>query len=86
MRRHNFDDFDLAELDAKKKALVRVAPKWRDERYSDLRWGKSPGELRFIRLVRAELLKLRRRRGLLAITATLTIVPMIVGLLSSLAL
>jgi dipeptidyl aminopeptidase/acylaminoacyl peptidase len=32
-----------------KQALVRVAPKWKDERYSDLRWGKSPGELRFIR-------------------------------------
>lgn len=36
-------------------------------------------ERRFIRLVRAELLKLRRRRGLLAFTAALTIVPMIIG-------
>jgi dipeptidyl aminopeptidase/acylaminoacyl peptidase len=35
------------ELD--KKSLTRVPPKWTDERYSDLRWGKSPGELRFIR-------------------------------------
>lgn len=31
------------------KSLVRVTPKWRDESYSDVRWGKTPGELRFIR-------------------------------------
>lgn len=29
--------------------LTRVPPKWKDERYSDLRWGKGTGELRFIR-------------------------------------
>ena len=32
-----------------------------------------------LRLVRAELLKLRRRRGLVALCALLTIVPMVVG-------
>ncbi|MBP3960850.1 prolyl oligopeptidase family serine peptidase [Gemmata sp. G18] len=31
------------------KALTRITQKWKDERYSDLRWGKGPGELRFIR-------------------------------------
>ncbi len=31
------------------KTLVRVAPKWRDESYSDLHWGKKEGELRFLR-------------------------------------
>ena len=31
------------------------------------------------RLVRAEVLKLRRRRGLLALTAVLTIVPILLG-------
>lgn len=40
---------ELHYYDAEKKAFARVAPKWKDERYSDLRWGKSPGELRFIR-------------------------------------
>lgn len=40
---------ELYYCDVEKKALTKVTPKWRDERYSDLRWGKSPGELRFIR-------------------------------------
>ncbi len=40
---------ELYYCDVEKKALTKMAPKWRDERYSDLRWGKSPGELRFIR-------------------------------------
>jgi len=40
---------ELHYCDIEKKALTKIAPKWRDERYSDLRWGKSPGELRFIR-------------------------------------
>ncbi|MFO0841428.1 MAG: prolyl oligopeptidase family serine peptidase [Gemmataceae bacterium] len=31
------------------KALRRVAPKWRDESYQDLHWGKGPNELRFVR-------------------------------------
>jgi dipeptidyl aminopeptidase/acylaminoacyl peptidase len=31
------------------RALRRVAPKWRDESYSDVHWGKEPNELRFIR-------------------------------------
>jgi dipeptidyl-peptidase-4 len=40
---------ELWYCDATKKALARVEPKWKDERYTDVRWGKSPGELRFIR-------------------------------------
>lgn len=40
---------ELHYLDPVQKVLVKVAPKWRDERYSDIRWGKSPNELRFIR-------------------------------------
>lgn len=40
---------ELYYFDAAKKALARVTPKWKDERYSDLRWGKSPGELRVVR-------------------------------------
>ncbi len=31
------------------KSLLRVPPRWRDESYSDLRWGKAPNELRFVR-------------------------------------
>ena len=31
------------------KKLLRVQPKWKDESYSDLHWGKAAGELRFIR-------------------------------------
>ncbi|MDY3555472.1 DPP IV N-terminal domain-containing protein [Gemmata sp. JC717] len=40
---------ELYYCDTEKKALTKVSPKWRDERYSDVRWGKGPGELRFIR-------------------------------------
>ena len=40
---------ELYYCDVEKKALTKIAPKWKDERYSDIRWGKSPGELRFIR-------------------------------------
>jgi dipeptidyl-peptidase-4 len=40
---------ELLYCDVEKKTLTKVTPKWRDERYSDVRWGKSPGELRFIR-------------------------------------
>lgn len=32
-----------------KKALVRIEPRWKDESYSDLHWGKNPEELRFLR-------------------------------------
>ena len=42
----------------------RSQPKWKDERYSDVRWGKSPGELRFIRRDRLQ----RQPRVLLAST------------------
>ncbi len=34
------------------KIATRVTPKWRDESYSDLRWGKNSGELRFTRMDR----------------------------------
>ncbi|HSQ55462.1 MAG TPA: DPP IV N-terminal domain-containing protein [Gemmata sp.] len=40
---------ELFYYDVEKQALTRVPQKWKDERYSDVRWGKSPGELRFIR-------------------------------------
>jgi dipeptidyl aminopeptidase/acylaminoacyl peptidase len=40
---------ELYFCDLEKKTLTRVPPKWKDERYTDVRWGKSPGELRFIR-------------------------------------
>lgn len=40
---------ELLYGDAENKALKRVSPKWRDERYSDVRWDKATGELRFIR-------------------------------------
>jgi dipeptidyl-peptidase-4 len=40
---------ELHFCDVEKKSLTRITPKWRDERYTDIRWGKSSGELRFIR-------------------------------------
>lgn len=40
---------ELYYCDVEKKTLTRITPKWKDERYSDIRWGKSPGELHFIR-------------------------------------
>ena len=40
---------ELWYCDVEKKKLTRIEPKWRDEQFSDVRWGKSPGELRFIR-------------------------------------
>jgi dipeptidyl-peptidase-4 len=45
----NIRKTELYTYDAEKKAFAKVHQKWKDERYSDLRWGKSPGELRFIR-------------------------------------
>jgi dipeptidyl-peptidase-4 len=32
--------------------IVRVTPKWRDESYRDVRWNKTSGELRFVRMDR----------------------------------
>ncbi|HEV3436396.1 MAG TPA: DPP IV N-terminal domain-containing protein [Gemmata sp.] len=40
---------ELYYCNAEKKTLTKITPKWKDERYSDIRWGKSEGELRFIR-------------------------------------
>jgi dipeptidyl aminopeptidase/acylaminoacyl peptidase len=31
------------------KKVVQIKPKWIDERYSNMQWGKTPGELRFVR-------------------------------------
>jgi dipeptidyl aminopeptidase/acylaminoacyl peptidase len=46
------------------KKLVRVKPKWKDEYISDLHWGKSLGELRFVRQDR-----LRRNLELCSVNA-----------------
>jgi len=32
-----------------KNKLIRIEPKWKDEAYSDLHWGKTSDELRFVR-------------------------------------
>lgn len=40
---------ELFYCDVEKRQLTKIQPKWKDERYYDIRWGKSPGELRFIR-------------------------------------
>ncbi len=40
---------ELHFCDVEKKSLTRISTKWKDERFSDIRWGKSSGELRFIR-------------------------------------
>jgi dipeptidyl aminopeptidase/acylaminoacyl peptidase len=40
---------ELYYLDPATKKLVRVKPKWKDERYSNLQWNKSGDELRFMR-------------------------------------
>ncbi len=37
------------DLTKEKKTLSKITPKWTDEHYTDIRWGKTPGELRFIR-------------------------------------
>ncbi|OWK36321.1 S9 family peptidase [Fimbriiglobus ruber] len=40
---------ELFYCDVAKKALTPVKPKWKDERYTGVVWGKAAGELRFIR-------------------------------------
>ncbi len=40
---------ELYVYNAEKKALTLVAPKWKDESYSQLQWGKDATDLRFIR-------------------------------------
>ncbi len=40
---------ELFVYNRESKALKRIEPKWKDESYSDLQWGKDAGELRFIR-------------------------------------
>jgi dipeptidyl-peptidase-4 len=40
---------ELYYCDVEKKALTRITPKWKDERYSDVRWDKATGQMRFIR-------------------------------------
>jgi dipeptidyl aminopeptidase/acylaminoacyl peptidase len=41
--------FELFHCDADAKKLTRIKPKWYDERYSNVHWGKTSDELRFIR-------------------------------------
>jgi dipeptidyl aminopeptidase/acylaminoacyl peptidase len=40
---------ELFYCDLGKMALTQVKPKWKDERYTGIAWGKTAGELRFIR-------------------------------------
>jgi dipeptidyl aminopeptidase/acylaminoacyl peptidase len=40
---------ELYVCEPSSRKLTRVKPKWKDESYSDIHWGKTPGELRFIR-------------------------------------
>jgi dipeptidyl aminopeptidase/acylaminoacyl peptidase len=40
---------ELFYCDAAKKTLTAVKPKWKDERYTGVVWGKAANELRFIR-------------------------------------
>lgn len=40
---------ELHVFDRTAKKLTQVKPKWKDEGYSDIHWGKEPGELRFVR-------------------------------------
>jgi dipeptidyl aminopeptidase/acylaminoacyl peptidase len=40
---------ELFVCDRASKKLVQIKPKWKDENYSDLRWGKGSDELRFVR-------------------------------------
>jgi dipeptidyl-peptidase 4 len=45
----NIRKTELYVLHISKKKLIRVEPKWKDETYTDLHWGKASDELRFIR-------------------------------------
>jgi dipeptidyl aminopeptidase/acylaminoacyl peptidase len=40
---------ELHVFDREKKKITRVPPKWKDETYNNLHWGKAAGELRFVR-------------------------------------
>jgi dipeptidyl aminopeptidase/acylaminoacyl peptidase len=40
---------ELYVFDRDSKKLTRVKPKWKDESYSNIHWGKTSGELRFVR-------------------------------------
>jgi dipeptidyl aminopeptidase/acylaminoacyl peptidase len=40
---------ELHVFDRAAKKLSRVPPKWKDENYNNLHWGKAAGELRFVR-------------------------------------
>lgn len=43
---------ELYLFDRTAKKLTKITPKWKDESYSGLHWGKSSDELRFIRMDR----------------------------------
>src|SRR5581483_11294568 len=40
---------ELFVCDRAAQKLVRITPKWKDEAYSDMHWGKTTEELRFVR-------------------------------------
>jgi dipeptidyl aminopeptidase/acylaminoacyl peptidase len=40
---------ELFVFNRETKKLTRIAPKWKDETYTNVHWGKGPNELRFIR-------------------------------------
>jgi dipeptidyl aminopeptidase/acylaminoacyl peptidase len=40
---------ELFVCDRASKKMIHIKPKWKDENYGDLRWGKSSDELRFVR-------------------------------------
>jgi dipeptidyl aminopeptidase/acylaminoacyl peptidase len=42
-------DSELYVCERAARKLARVEPKWKDESYSDLKWGKTHDELRFVR-------------------------------------
>jgi hypothetical protein len=43
---------ELSYFSPSKKVLVKVTPKWKEEGYTNVHWGKSSEELRFIRIDR----------------------------------
>jgi dipeptidyl-peptidase-4 len=45
----NIRKTELYVYNPAKKKLIRIEPKWKDESYTDLQWGKASDELRFIR-------------------------------------
>src|SRR5262249_4472083 len=40
---------ELFVCDRSSRKLIRIAPRWKDEVYTNLHWGKASDELRFVR-------------------------------------